>query len=332
MTCMGERSFRTVVFTAFAVATVVFALTAASQQPKAARLGMLCQALCEGPGYRAFDDELQKLGWFEGQNLSVDRRAAVGRYELLSQLAEQLVRTKPDLIIAAGTDSALAASHATADIPLVFSFVVDPVQKRLVDSLARPGGNATGVTAMEPGSFLEKQLDLLKELLPTARRVALIVNGRSASPRFVSGEAPHAAARRGMQIDPVAITDIEELTNAIEGAKARGADAFLIIPDPIFNNPSNRIPDIMARVAVPALYGLRQAAEAGGLVSYGSDLVAIARRHAHFVDRVLRGARPSDLPVEQPTKYEMVINLQTAKALGLAIPPALLARADDIIE
>jgi ABC-type uncharacterized transport system substrate-binding protein len=329
---MGERSFQAAMFTASAVTTVAFALTAACQQPKAARLGMLCQALCEGPGYRAFDDELLKLGWFEGQNLSVDRRAAVGRYELLSQLAEQLVRTKPDLIIAAGTDSALAASHATADIPIVFSFVVDPVQKRLVDSLARPGGNATGVTALDPGSFLDKELGLLKELLPTARRVALMVNGRSASPRFVLAEAPHAATRRGMQIDPVEITDVEELTNAIEGAKARGADAFLIIPDPIFNNPSNRIPEIMARVAVPALYGLREAAEAGGLISYGSDLIAIARRHAHFVDRVLRGARPSELPVEQPTKYDMVINLRTAKALGLSIPPTLLARADYIIE
>ena len=330
--CMGERSFRTAVSTAIAVATAAFALTAASQQPKPARIGMLCQALCDGPGYRAFDDELQKLGWFEGQNLSTDRRAAVGRYELLSQFAEQLVRAKPDVIVAAGNDSALAASHATADIPIVFSFVVDPVQRRLVDSLARPGGNATGVTALDPGSFLDKELDLLQELLPTARRVALIVNGRSSSLRYISTEAPHAAAQRGMQIDLVAITDIEELTNAIEGAKARGADAFLIIPDPVFNNPANRIPDIMARVAVPALYGQRQAAEAGGLISYGSDLIAIARRHAHFVDRVLRGVRPSELPVEQPTKYDMVINLQTAKALGLAIPPALLARADDIIE
>src|SRR5436190_5236565 len=173
-TCMGERSFQTAVFTAVAVATVAFALNATSQQPKAARLGMLCQALCEGPGYRAFDDELQKLGWFEGQNLSIDRRAAVGHYELLSQLAEQLVRTKPDLIVAAGTDSALAATHATADIPIVFSFVVDPVQKGLVDSLARPGGNATGVTALDAESFLDKQLDLLKELLPTASRVAVI--------------------------------------------------------------------------------------------------------------------------------------------------------------
>src|SRR3954447_17229528 len=133
MTCMGERSFRTVVFTASAVATVVFAFTAASQQPKTARLGMLCQALCAGPGYRAFDDELQKLGWFEGQNLSINRRAAVGRYDLLPQLAEQLVETKPDIIVAAGTDSALAASHATAEISIVF-YVVDPVQKGLVQS------------------------------------------------------------------------------------------------------------------------------------------------------------------------------------------------------
>jgi putative ABC transport system substrate-binding protein len=123
---------------------------AASQQPKTARLGMLCQALCAGPGYRAFDDELQKLGWFEGQNLSINRRAAVGRYDLLPQLAEQLVETKPDIIVAAGTDSALAASHATAEIPIVFSFVVDPVQKGLVQSLARPGGNATGSPLWNP--------------------------------------------------------------------------------------------------------------------------------------------------------------------------------------
>src|SRR5206468_1151315 len=126
--------------------------------------------------------------------------------------------------------------------------------------------------------------------------VAVILNKSSASPRFVSAEAPHAAERRGIQIDPIEITDIEELRNAIEGARARDADAFLIIPDPVFNNPANRIPDIMARIAAPALYGQRQAADAGGLISYGSDLIAIARRHAQFVDRVLRGARPSDLP------------------------------------
>ena len=298
-----------------------------------ARVGMLCQAKCEGPGYSAFDNELAKLGWVEGQNLVTERRGAEGRYDRLPELAAELVRTKPNLIIAAATQSAIAAQNATSDIPVVFSFVLDPVAIGLVKSLAHPGGNATGVTAIEPGGLIGKQLDLIRELLPKAQRIAVLVNAQAQTARnSLTIEARSAAARMGLQIDAIEVRSVQDATDEVERVKARGADALLVIPDPIFNTVPNRIPDLVARLVFPAIYGQREMVQAGGLMSYGADLIAIARRHAHLVDRVLRGAHPSEIPVEQPTRYDFVINLKTAKALGLTIPPTLLARADEVIE
>jgi putative tryptophan/tyrosine transport system substrate-binding protein len=306
---------------------------AAAQTPgKSARIGMLCPVRCAGIGYTAFDDELRKLGWFEGRNLTVERRASEGRYERLPELAAELVRSRPDLIVAASVQPARAAKDATSEIPIVFSFVADPVGMGLVQSLARPGGNATGVTALIPGAFLEKHLEMVKELLPKAQRVAILTNpANEDARRALSREAP-IVSQLGLQLNVIQVHRPEDIPAAIASAKGLGADALLIMGDTMLNTPANIIPHLAAQVALPAIYQNREAVQTGGLIAYIPDLSAIARRHAHFVDRVLRGASPSDLPVEQPNKYDLIINLKTAKALRLTIPAGLLALADELIE
>jgi len=241
---------------------------------------MLCQAKCEGPGYSAFDQELANLGWVEGRNMFTERRGAEGRYDRLPALAAELVRTQPDLIIAAATQSAVAAQSATSNIPIVFSFVVDPVAIGLVKRLARPGGNATGVTALDPGGLIGKQLDFIRELLPNAQRMAVLVNTQSETARNLLIEARSAAALIGLHTEVLSARTVEEAADEVERAKLGGSDALLVVPDPIFNSVPNRIPDAVARLTFPAMYGQREMVLAGGLMSYGSDLIAIARRRA----------------------------------------------------
>lgn len=319
-----------------AIATSFFVLltsaVAAQTSPPAARVGMLCPTRCTGIGYTAFDDELRKLGWIEGRNLTVERKGAEGRYERLPELAADLVRSQPDLIIAASPEPARAAKDATSEIPVVFSFVADPVGVGLVQSLARPGGNVTGVTSLAPGSYLGKNLEVLRELLPAAKRVAVLMNpANSVSGLLLPLELP-TAIQYGFQADVIEARTQEELPEAIAKAKALGADALLSVGDPALNTPPNRIPDLALQAALPSIYQTREVVQAGGLISYSPDFLGVARRHAHYVDRILRGASPSDLPVEQPTKYELIINLKTAKALGLTVPPSLLSQADEVIE
>ena len=304
----------------------------AQTQTKTARIGILCPVHCVGPGYTAFDDELRKLGWVEGRNLAVERKASEGRYERLPELAAELVRSKPDLIVAATTQPARAAKDATSDIPVVFSFVSHPVEMGLVQSLARPGGNVTGVTALIPGAFLAKHFEITKDLLPGAQRVAVITNPANESSRFaVLLEVP-MASQMGLQVDVIEVREQGNIPAAIVRAKNLGADALVILGDSMLNTPPNRIPDLAAQAAIPAIYQNRDAALAGGLISYTPDLIVISRRHAQYVDRILRGASPSELPIEQPTKYDFVINLKSAKDLGLTVLPSLLARADEVIE
>jgi putative ABC transport system substrate-binding protein len=318
----------------FAVILSLFLTTAvAAQQPTTtARIGMLCPVRCAGIGYTAFDDELRKLGWVEGRNLTVERRGAEGRYERLPELAAELVRSKPDLVVAATSPPAQAAKNATSEIPVVFSFVSDAVEVGLVQSLARPGGNVTGVAALVPGSYMGKNFEILRELLPQAQRVAVFTNPANASFRVtLSREAP-MASQFGLQLQVIEVHAPEEIPAAVEKAKLLGVDALLIFGDSMLNTPPNRIPDLAAQAEFPAIYQNRETVRAGGLISYTPDLIAISRRHAHYVDRILRGASPSDLAVEQPTKYDLIINLKTAEALGLTVPPSLVNRADEVIE
>jgi putative ABC transport system substrate-binding protein len=313
------------------VVLLLFTSAAAAQVPvKTARIGMMCPVRCVGAGYTAFEDELRKLGWAEGRNLTIERRAAEGHYERLPELAAELVRLKPDLITAAGAPTARAAKEATLEIPIAFSFVANAVQMGLVRSLDHPGANVTGVTSIAPGAFLAKQFEILRELLPRAQRVAVLANPANDDHRLAVAREVPLASSLGLQIDTIEVRASEEIPAAV--AKALGADGVLVLGDAILNTPPNRVPDLLAQAALPALYSNREPVLAGGLISYTPDILAIARRHAQYVDRILRGASPAEMPVEQPTQYNVIINLKTANTLWLTVSPSLLARADEVIE
>jgi putative ABC transport system substrate-binding protein len=279
-------------------------------------------------------NELRKLGWIAGGNLIIERREAEGHYERLPDLAAELVRSRPELIVTAATPATQAAKKATSDIPIAFAFVADPVGVGLVQSLARPGANVTGVTTVVPGEYFVKTFEVLRELLPKTQRVAVITNPDNASARLsLSREIPIASQQFSLQIEVIGVRVSEDVPGAIAEAKQRGAEALLIVGETVLNAPpTNRIPALAAQAALPAIYQTRELVEAGGLIAFGQDTPGIARRWAAHVDRILRGASPAELPVEQPIKYDLVINLKTANALGLTIPPLLLARADEVIE
>jgi putative tryptophan/tyrosine transport system substrate-binding protein len=278
-------------------------------------------------------DELRKLGWVEGTTIVIERKDPDYRLDQLPALAADLVRSKPDLIVTFTPQPVRAAKDATSDIPIVMLFVADPVGMGLASSLAHPDGSLTGVATFVPGDFTGKMLGILRELLPQAKRVAALINPSNEVLRLAfQREAPPAAAKLGFQLDLIEVRDAAETPDAIATAKARGADALFIGGDPIFSFPPNRVPDLAAQAGLPSISLVRSLVQAGGLISYGPDFPALARLGAHYVDRILKGAKPADLPIEQPSKFLLVINLKTAKSLGLEIPATLLARADEVIE
>ena len=312
---------------------LVFASVAATQPaPRVARIGMLCAPLCNTIPNDAFLDELRKLGWVEGTTIIIERKDPDYRLDRLPALAADLVRSKPNLIVAFGVQPARAAKQATSDIPIVMLFVADPVGMGLASSLAHPGGNLTGVATGVPGEFNGKILGVLREALPQAKRLAVFINPSNEIHRLVLPEIPPAAAKLGFQLDLVEVREAGEMPGAIAAAKARGAEALDIFSDPIFIFPPNRVPDLAAQAGLPSISFDISFAQGGGLIAYGPDFPALARRGAHYVDRILKGAKPAELPIEQPTKYLLVINLKTAKSLGIEIPASLLARADEVIE
>jgi putative ABC transport system substrate-binding protein len=318
----------------FLVALLAFASAAATQPaPKVPRVGMLCAVSCTGSTYDALSDELRKLGWVEGTTILIEHKEAGGRLDQLPALAGDLVRSKPDLIVAVSPQPTRAAKNATSEIPIVMLFVADPVGVGLASSLAHPGGNLTGVATLVPGTFIGKSLDVLRELLPQAKRVAAFTNPSNEVLRLLfPREAPPAAAKLGFQLDVIEVREAREIPGAIATAKAGGAEALWIVGDPIFHTPPNRVPDLASQAGLPSIYLFRELVQAGGLISYGPDLFALAQRGAHLVDRILKGAKPADLPIEQPSKFLLAINLKTARSLGLEIPASLLARADEVIE
>jgi len=252
---------------------------------KTARMGMLCPVRCAGPGYAAFEDELRKLGWIEGQNLTIERQALEGRYERVSELASEVVRSRPDLIVGPGAPIARALKEATSEIPIAFSFVGNPVEIGLVQSLARPGRNVTGVASITPGAFLAKQFEILRELLPKAQRVAVLVNPANNDHRLILVRELPMTSQLGLQIDVIEVRAPEEVPAAVEKARVLRAEGLLVLGDAILNTPPNRVPDLLAHTPLPALYSNRDAVLAGGLISYTPDMLAIARRHAQYVDR-----------------------------------------------
>jgi putative ABC transport system substrate-binding protein len=306
----------------------------AQPQPtdRVVRLGIICGARCEGAGYDALTEGLARLGWIEGRNLIVDRRGGGGEQQRLPALAAELVAFKPDVLIAVGPQSTRAAKEAAGTIPIVMVAVADPVGTGLVQSLARPGGTITGFTTLVPGGFGGKQLEFLTQALPGATRFAVLVNPKNdVAMKLFPADVPPAAARLGLRLQVLEVSSPDDLGHAIDAAVRERADGLLVFGDPMFHTPPQRLPELVARARLPAMYLVREVTQAGGLMSYGPDFEDMFRRTASFVDRILKGARPGDLPIEQPAKFLFVINLRTATALGRTIPQSLVERADEVI-
>ena len=275
---------------------------------------------------------LEELGWREGRNLAIENRSVEGRFERLPEAVDELVRLPVDLIIAGTTPAAQAARQATTTIPIVMTVVSDPVGSGLVSSLARPGGNVTGLTLLAGPEIVGKYLELLKAAVPALSRLAVLWNpAQTAHPPLIR-QAETAARSIGCQLRLVAARSPAEFDGVFVTMGQERADALLVLADPMFFQQRARLADLAEKNRLPAMYGLREHVEAGGLMTYAASIRDLYRRAALYVDKILKGAKPADLPIEQPTKFELVINLKTAKALGLTIPPSLLARADQVIE
>ncbi len=314
---------------------VLTALPGEAQQPsKMARVGYLefGSAASSTPQFEAFRQGLRDLGWVEGQNIALEVRYAEGNQDRLPEFAVDLVRLKVDLIFASATPAALAAKRATTTIPIVIGFVADPIASGLVPRLARPGGNITGWTHLAGLELNAKRLDILKQAVPEATRIGALWN--PANPIHApSLKVIEAAARRlKVQLHPMAVQDARELEGAFSAMAEERVQALTVPPDGMFLSHQARIIDLTAKHRIPTMYGVRELAKAGGLMAYGVNLPGMYRRGALFVDRILKGTKPGDLPVEQPTQFELIINLKTAKALGLRMPQSLLIRADQLIE
>jgi putative tryptophan/tyrosine transport system substrate-binding protein len=327
-------------YTLIAVLTLLPALFVAplaadaQQAGKVPRIGLLSTTSPSDrpPLLDAFRQGLRELGWVEGQNIVIDYRYAEGRVDRLPDLAAELVRLKLDLIVSAGTQGVTAAKNATETIPIVMIGVRDPVGTGLIASLQRPGGNVTGVSGSAGLEIVAKQLELLKETVPKIRRVAILSNPANAYHQLAIREVNVAARSLGVQLQLLEARGPNEFDGAFAAMAKERVGALLVLSDAMLNSHRTRLADLAARSRLPAAYGVRESVEAGGLMSYGPSFLDFYRRSAAYVDKILKGAKPADLPVEQPTKFELVINLKTAKALGLTVPDTLLARADEVIE
>jgi putative tryptophan/tyrosine transport system substrate-binding protein len=308
----------------------------AQQAAKVARIGYLSPNLAASPHqHEAFLQGLRDLGYVEGRNLAIEYRDAEGKAERLPALATELVALKVDVIVTGGgTPTALAAKQATKTIPIVFAGVADPVTSGLVTSLARPGGNVTGSSNLTP-ELVGKRLEQLTQTVPGVSRVAVLWQpgglGERTEKDMLKG-AEVAAPAVGVRLQFVEARGPENFDRAFSDMTKARAGALTVLPSNMFINERRRLVDLAAKHRLPTVYGLREFVDAGGLMSYGPNLADLSRRAATYVDKILKGAKPGDLPVEQPTKFELVINLKTAKALGLTIPQSVLAHADDLIQ
>ncbi len=282
-------------------------------------------------GFRAFLDGLHSLGYREGENIAIDCRSAEGKYERLDALAAELVQLNPAVLVASAAPASLAAKRATPSIPIISVYTADPVGLGLVASLARPGSNVTGISALA-SEYVGKSLQLLKEAAPRTSHVGVL--GHAANPTYAiyRRELESAGGAVGLALDFAAVQSPGEIEAALSALQRRGANALLVMHQPFTFEQRERIVSLVARLRLPAMYGSREAVELGGLISYAVSVADVHRRAAFFVDRVLHGAKPADLPVEQPTKFELAINLKTAWALGVTIPQSLLLRADEVIQ
>jgi putative ABC transport system substrate-binding protein len=284
------------------------------------------------PFVAAFRQGLSEAGYVEGQNVAIEYRWAEGHYGRLPALLADLVARKVDVIImGGGSTGALAAKSATSEIPIVFTQGGDPVELGLVTSLARPGGNLTGVS-IQVGELMPKRLELLSELVPQAGMIAVLVNPNNASAERMIRDVQEAGRAKGVQLHILKAATEAEIDSAFDALVQLGAGALVVGADAFFNSRRDQIVALSVRHAVPAIYEWREFAAAGGLISYGPSFPAVNRQVGVYAGKILKGAKPADLPVEQPTKFELVVNLKTAEALGLIVPQTILARADEVIE
>jgi putative ABC transport system substrate-binding protein len=295
------------------------------------RVGFLAMDVVPPTIQNAWLDGLRNHGWIDGRNLSIEYRYAQSQDRLPASAAE-LIALSPDLLIATSPQTAVALQSATATIPIVFVAVADPVGIGLVQSLSRPGGNITGLATYVPG-FTSKEIEILREMVPTASKIAVLANlGNPMHKRSIAEELPQAAQKLGVALPIVEATTAEELDIAFASAVTQHADAIIVFGDPLTFRYAKQVAVLAAKHRLPAIYLFRRHVINGGLISYGPDFADLWLRAGGYVDKILKGTKPSDLPVEQPTKFELVINMKTAKALGLTVSPSLLARASEVIE
>jgi putative tryptophan/tyrosine transport system substrate-binding protein len=337
---MSKKEIAMRLYSVGLMVTLALAVLVAPRAPEAQppthvhvhRIGYLLGTTRERePFLEAFLEEMRTLGYVEGQNLVMEYRYAEGQFERLPTLAAELVRLKVDVLLAVITPAALALKQATTTIPIVMMGVGDPMGSGLVASLARPGGNITGVSTLYP-ELVGKQLEFLKNVLPTVSHVALLSNpANPANARNVQ-EADVAAQRLGVQLHLVEARGPEAFDSAFAAMTRAHAEALLVVGDAMFFEHRRRLAELAAMSHLPTMHNIRPFVEAGGLMAYGPNTPDLRRRAAVLVDKILKGAKPADLPVEQPTKFELVLNLKTAQALGLTIPPSVLFQADEVIK
>jgi ABC-type uncharacterized transport system substrate-binding protein len=327
---MNRRDF----ITLLGGAAVSWPLAARAQpRRRVPRIGVLLPGTAASFALRtkAFLDGLRDLGYIDGQTITIEWKWGQDRVEGLPGLAADLVGRDVDVLVTGGTPAAKALKSATGAIPIVMAIIGDPVAAGLVESLARPGGNATGFSIVAP-DLSGKRLELLKEIVPEVSPVAVMLNTKNPQSQFELKEMQTAAQAMGLQLHPVPVSPQDTLEGAFAAMKQASVRALIILTDPIFFSQRRRIVELAAQTQLPAMHFFQEFAEEGGLVSYGPSDTDLYRRSATYVDRILKGAKPSELPVEQPTKFDLVINLKTARALGLDISPMLLARAERVIE
>jgi putative tryptophan/tyrosine transport system substrate-binding protein len=324
---MNKKPFWIVTFLLFAAGT-----SAEAQQTKnLPRIGVLAGGRGLGSAGNAFRQVLRELGWVENQNIIIESQLAEVNLDKLPQLAADLVRLKVAVIIADGDPAIRAAKQATKTIPIVLVAVGDPVREGLVASLARPGGNITGLTSISE-ELSGKRLELVTETFPKSRRVAVLWNSSNSSNALEFKEMESAARALGLKLQSLKVQGPEEFQRALTSAARDRPNALIVVRDPLIDSQHFQILDFAIDKRLPSIHGERQFVEAGALMSYGPSRVELFRRAAYYVDKILKGAKPADLPVEQPTKFEFVINLKTAKQIGVTIPPNVLARADKVIK
>src|SRR5215813_3031673 len=317
----------------FAGAVLAVAVTVQAQQPKKIpRIGYLALRLTTTPSYRfdAFRQGLRQLGYAEGKDLVIEDRFADEKVDRLNELAAELVRLKVDVIVTSGPAPTRAAKAATATIPIVMTQDSDPVGNGFVASLARPGGNITGLSALSP-EISGKQLELLKETVPKLSRVAVLGTSTAPGQALSLREIGLAAGPLSVQLQSLDVLGPKDIETAFQAASNQRAEAFIVLRSAILTAQLTHILEYVVKNRLPAVYSGAESVEAGGLMSYGVNVTDLDRRAATYVDKILKGAKPADLPVEQPKKFEFIINLKAAKQIGLTIPPNVLARADKVI-